>query len=60
MVTQTYLAVLEKKENTETPEESLTALLGICRYFYNNTYPQKQTFPTTLFKSEKQSSEQTA
>jgi len=33
MVTQTYLAVLEKKENTETPEESLTALLGICRDF---------------------------
>lgn len=34
---QTYLAVLEKKENSETPKESLTELLCICRYFYNNT-----------------------
>lgn len=60
MVTQAHLAVMEKKENTEAPKESLTAPWGICRYFYKNTCPQQQTFLTTLFKSEKQSREQTA
>lgn len=50
----------EKGKKNVAPEESVTGLLGVCRCFYSNTFPQEQAFPTTLSEREKQCREQTA